>query len=61
MLGIVLKGIFKTLSNIYGEVFLQNIFDQFQPSVTFHMENNHLICRAKEITRFYINRNIGLK
>ena len=33
------------------------LLNPFQPSVTFHIENSHLFCRAS----FYMKCNIGLK
>ena len=35
--------------------------NQFQPSVAFHMETNHLICIANQITGFFMERNGGMK
>ena len=43
------------------ELFCENILNPFHPSVVIHIENNHLICSAKQITGFYMNRNTGLK
>ena len=33
----------------------------FQPSATFHIETNHLICSSNQMTGFYMKCNIGLK
>ena len=33
----------------------------FQPSVAFHIEISHLLCKAKQMTGFYMERNTGLK
>ena len=33
----------------------------FQPSVAFHIETSHLICRANQMSRFYMKCNAGLK
>ena len=33
----------------------------FQPSVAFHIETSHLICKAKQMTGFYMKCNTGLK
>ena len=32
----------------------------FQPSVSFNIETNHLICVAKQMTGFYTECNTGL-
>ena len=36
-------------------------FNPIQPSVVFHIETNHLICTANDISGFYMKCNIGLK
>ena len=36
-------------------------FNSFQPSVTFHIENSHLIFIANPMTGFYMKCNTGLK
>ena len=36
-------------------------FNQFQPSVTFHIETSHLICTANQTTGFYMKSNTWLK
>ena len=33
----------------------------FQPNVAFHTETNHLLCKANQITGFYMKRKTGLK
>ena len=33
----------------------------FHPSVAFHIETNHLICTANQITVFYLKCNTSLK
>ena len=35
--------------------------NQFQTSVSFHMETIHLICSGNQMTGFYIKYNDGLK
>ena len=49
------KFVFWTQSNIY------DAFNQFQPSVAFDRETSHLICKANEMTGFYIKCNTGLQ
>ena len=49
------KFVFWTQSNIY------DAFNQFQPSVAFDRETSHLICKANEMTGFYIKCNNGLQ
>ena len=39
----------------------QCVFNSFQPSVAFHVETIPLICRAKQMTGFYMKGHIGLK
>ena len=34
---------------------------RFQPSVAFHVETSQLFCSAKQMSGFYMKRNIGLK
>ena len=34
-------------------------FNLFQSSVVFHIETNHLICNAKQMTGFYGKCNTG--
>ena len=48
------------LSNNIKKSFKTN-FNQFQPSVAFHIETSHLFCRAKQITGLYMKLNTGLK
>ena len=36
-------------------------FNQFLPSVVFHIEISRLFCLAKQMTGFYMKRNTGLK
>ena len=36
-------------------------FRQFQSSAAFHIETNHLICTADQMTGFYLKYNTGLK
>ena len=38
-----------------------SIFNPCQPGVAFHMETSHLLCREKQMTRFYMKHNTGLK
>ena len=33
----------------------------FQPSVVLHIDTNHFVCNANQVTGFYIQCNIGLK
>ena len=33
----------------------------FQPSVALHKETSHLFCRPKQVIRFYMKRNTGVK
>ena len=33
----------------------------FHPSVAFHIETSHLLCRVKQMAGFYMKRNIVLK
>ena len=33
----------------------------FQPSDAFYRETSHLICRANQMTGFYVKGNTGLK
>ena len=40
---------------------LSIIFNQFQPSDAFHIENSHLIFTANQMTGFYMKCNTGLK
>ena len=35
-------------------------FNPFQPSFALHIETSHFICRAKQMTGFYIKRIIRL-
>ena len=35
--------------------------NSLHPSVVFHIENNHLICKTNQMTGFYIQCNTGLK
>ena len=37
------------------------LINQFQLNVGIHIETSHLFCRAKQITAFYMKRNIKLK
>ena len=37
------------------------VFHQFQPSVTFHVETTHLFYSTKQRTGFYMKRNTELK
>ena len=39
----------------------KKIISSFQPSVEFHVETSKLFRRAKEMTGFYMKRNIGQK
>ena len=39
----------------------QKRVNPFLPNVAFDIETNHLICKAKQMTGFYIKRNTGLK
>ena len=41
---------------------MQNIsISPFQPSVAFHIETGNLICRANQMTGFYMKFNTELK
>ena len=35
--------------------------NQFKPNVAFHLKNSHVICRANQMTGFYMKCNTGLK
>ena len=39
----------------------KKIISSFQPSVEFHVETSKFYRRAKEMTGFYMKRNIGQK
>ena len=41
--------------------FISNPFNLFSPSVAFHIENNHFICSASQVTDFYMKYNTWLK
>ena len=47
-------------SNTWRLVIVEFFSYPFQPSVTFHIETSHLICRANQITSFYMKCNTGL-
>ena len=37
------------------------LINPVQPKSAFHVETSHLICRANQMTGFYMKRNIGVK
>ena len=45
----------------YLKKLFKSYFHPFQPSVVFHIENNHLTCSANQMNGFYIKCNTGLK
>ena len=38
--------------------FFKNLFNSFQPSITFHIENSHLIFSENQMTGFYMKCNL---
>ena len=38
-----------------------DLFNTFQTSAAFHIETNLLICKANQMTGFYMECNTGLK
>ena len=36
-------------------------FNPYQPSIAFHIETSHLICRTNQMTGFYMKCKTGLK
>ena len=39
----------------------QCVFNPFQPSVALHIQTSHLICRAKQMTGFYMRGHTAVK
>ena len=52
---------FNSTSNFCTLEIICLLFNLFQSTVAFHIENSHLFCFAKQMTGFYIKRNTGLK
>ena len=38
-----------------------HMLNSFQPRVAFQMETSHLVCKAKQVTGFYMKRSTNLK
>ena len=49
------------INNVAGRKMLFNVFNPFQPSVAFHVENSHLLCFVNEMAGFYMEGKIGWK
>ena len=55
---LVVKGLMRIKAALEGGHLRKT---HFIPSVAFHIETSHLICRANQMTGFYIKCNTGLK
>ena len=58
---ILIKKVMKQRSYHLGRLSLMLHLKPLQPSVAFHIETSHLLCRKKQMAGFYMKRNTGLE